>query len=462
MTKTLDIIKGKKSKHIAVDGDEQKEAHLTVHDYSHDNSSLSQKAALDIESASSNTQEYLDNFDPHQDTGTENSLNETSYKIPEISMHTSELTENLDENNLPDLQKVEAEPVLEETPKQEDIATMSFIRKKELLKKSDDAKKIVFMGTGLFAGEIIDRLVLNPHFKVVMIITQPDKKIGRKKSSIHRTFAPNPVRDAATKNGIVLYQPFIIDHDAEKEIQSVSPDILVVASYGRILPKYILDIPPMGAVNVHGSLLPLLRGASPIQNALMQGLDQTGVTIMMMDAGMDTGDILAQETVSFDKHDKADEIIKKVSIIGSQLLIKVLIRYINNDITPIPQDHSIATLCQLIDREDGHIQWTDSTMEIYNRYRALYPWPGIFSYWEATENQMLRIKLRSIYPVTDILTEEEQALMPGTVFIYKDQLCVKTFDSAIIIEAVQPECKAVMPIFDFLNGYKNFEGALLR
>ncbi len=458
MIKNIDIKKGIKPKHITIEDDTQKEAHLTVHDHSHD--IIVQKAYPEstVDGIIPESHDYFEESDSPK------MIDYSQQKPTNIinSDVSGEITEEKYKENLSIADKAVVSSNVKESDINADLENMPFVKKKELLKKSEDAKKVVFMGTGSFAGEIINHLVLDPNFKIVMIITQPDKKIGRKKSTIHRTFAPNPVRDAATKNGIVLYQPLEVDHKAENKIQSMSPDILVVASYGRILPKYILDIPPMGAVNVHGSLLPLLRGASPIQNALMMGLKQTGITIMMMDAGMDTGDILAQETVTIEDHEKAEDVIKRVSIIGAQLLLKILMPYINKNIKPVPQDHSKATLCQLIDREDGHIQWTDTTLEIYNRYRALYPWPGIFSYWEVSKDEMLRIKLRSIYPFTNTLTEEEERFMPGSVFISRDQLCVKTFDTAIIVEAIQPECKAVMPIFDFLNGYKNFTGALLR
>ncbi len=322
---------------------------------------------------------------------------------------------------------------------------------------------VVFMGTGSFAATILQGVYKRPYARVAGIVTQPDKKIGRKKSSINRTLAPNPVRDIAQEKDATLFQPAKMDADAIAQIRAMRPDVIVVASYGKILPKELLEMPEFGAINIHTSLLPQLRGASPAQNALLLGLKETGVTIMQMDEGLDTGDILAQKSTPIKEHEKADELLDRLSHIALELMAEISPRLFTGDITPQPQDHSQATLCQLIDREDGHIQWTQTTQEIYNRYRALYPWPGIFSLWEAQENQMMRLKLRSVYPYDNtLLTDAEKELQPGTVFVGHDQLCVKTFDGALIIEALQPECKAVMPIYDFLNGHKSFEGSVLR
>ncbi len=331
-------------------------------------------------------------------------------------------------------------------------------------KTTIDSKKmcVVFMGTGIFAGNILQEIKKHVDLKKLHIITQPDKKIGRKRSGIHRTLAANPVREFAVKNNISLLQPHKLDTEAITKIKNIQPDIIIVSSYGKILPEEILELPRFGALNVHASLLPKLRGASPVQNALLLGLKETGVTIMKMDKGLDTGDILAQQKTKIQDHEKADELLKRLSKIGASLLVETAYDWIEGKITPIPQDSTQATLCQLIDREDGHIQWTQTTKEIYNRYRALFPWPGIFSYWEETQNQLIRIKLRAIYPFKGKLTEEQENMLPGTVFIGHDQLCIKTFDSAIIVEAVQPECKTVMPVYDFLNGHNTFEGAVLK
>ncbi len=340
----------------------------------------------------------------------------------------------------------------------------STITKDTNIKEDFDPKKtrIMFMGTGSFAGAILEQIKRHAGIENMCITTQPDKKLGRKKSSIHRSLADNPVREFAKKHNVDLHQPHKLNIDTIKKMQLKKIDILIVASYGKIIPKEMLEIPKLAAINVHASLLPKLRGASPVQNALLAGLKETGVTIMKMDSGIDTGDIIAQEKTNIKEHEKADELLSRLSQIGAELLAQTMPKWMQGKIKAISQDSSKATLCQLIDREDGHIQWTQTTDEIYNRYRALHPWPGIFSYWEETKNQLIRIKLRAIYPFTDELSDEQKQLTPGTVFIGRDQLCIKTFDTAIIIEAVQPECKTVMPVYDFLNGHNTFEGAVLK
>ena len=439
MSKITDIKKVSKLKHVSIHSEPEKEVHLSVHETQTNEPALDETAdPLSAEVRQYLTKDYVPPK-PTNEEVVEKEVEKTTSSDAAIAIEAND--------------RSAVDP--------DTTSTRSFSEMKELLKKNDDAVRIVVMGTGIFAGEVIKTLVLNPAFNIVQIITQPDKKLGRKKSSIHRTLAQNLVRDVATTYGIVLYQPHKIDDETVATIESMSPDILIVASYGRILPQRILDIPRLGAINVHGSLLPLLRGASPIQNALMQGLTETGITIMQMDAGMDTGDILAQEKMPIKEHEKADELIMRLANIGGKLLSDTLIKVIKKEITPIPQDHTHATLCQLIDREDGHIQWTDTTAEIYNRFRALYPWPGIFGHWEIADGQLTRIKLRAIFPYNGELTDEQKELMPGTVFIGHDQLCIKTFDTAIIVEAIQPECKAVMPVYDFLNGHKEFEGAVL-
>lgn len=327
------------------------------------------------------------------------------------------------------------------------------------------AKKhtVVFMGTGDFAADILTVLLQSAQYHVASVVTQPDKKIGRKKKpSVNRALAENPVRTIAAHHALSLLQPVRLDDDAIRAIAAHKPDILVVAAYGRILPQKLLDVARVAPVNVHASLLPLLRGASPIHNAILQGHNETGVTIMLMDAGMDTGAILAQERTTITPHEKTSDLSIRLARMGGNLLLPTLDALIADTLSPQPQDSSHATLCQLIEREDGHIQWTETTAEIYNRYRALHPWPGIFGFWEVHEAQIMRIHLRAILPHTAGLDDAHMQLTPGTVFMHHDQLCIKTGDGAIIVETIQPECKAIMPVRDFLNGHKNFDGTILK
>ena len=431
MSKLSDIKKVSKLKHIAVLTDTH-EDHLVVHD---------------TEDVSTDT---ADITEPKVLQGETHSNQSEDLSIPKTAQEQLETKTSI----------ADAQPESDSTITKEESETRSTDTCSE-----DNCPKIIktiFMGTGDFAAYILDEMLTHKKCDLVAIVTQPDKKLGRKKSGINRSLASNRVRDIAVAHNIPLIQPFKFDDITIAQLTNITPDAIVVASYGKILPKEIIDLPKIAAVNIHTSLLPKLRGSSPIQNALLLGLKETGVTIMLMDEGMDTGDILAQEKVSIDDHEKADALTQKLSRVGAKLFIDTCPDIINKKVIPIKQDSSQATLCQMIDREDGHIQWTDTTEEIYNRFRSLYPWPGIFGYWEVAESQMMRIKLRGIYPYAGELTDEQKELLPGTVFIARDQLCIKTFDTAVILEAIQPECKAVMPIYDFLNGYKNFEGAVLR
>ncbi|MFA5985834.1 MAG: methionyl-tRNA formyltransferase [Parcubacteria group bacterium] len=390
-----------------------------------------------------------------------------------VSVHEDISTENLQENPVSllkdsdetQLQNAEtstpAETPLTQSPSPAE-APLPTQEKKPFPKKHTGTIKTIFMGTGEFASHILNEMLAHAKCNLAAVITQPEKKLGRKKTGINRALALNPVRDVAMQNNIPLIQPYKFDAETIDKIKSIAPDAIVVASYGKILPQEVLKIPKIGAINIHTSLLPKLRGSSPIQNALLLGYKETGVTIMRMDTGMDTGAIFAQEKVTIEDHEKADELTQKLSRVGAKLFIETCPKILDHSITPTEQDSAQATLCQMIDREDGHIQWTDTTEEIYNRYRALYPWPGIFGYWEVRESHIIRIKLRGIYPFTGELSDEQKDLLPGTVFIARDQLCIKTFDTAIILESIQPECKAVMPVYDFLNGYKDFEGAVLH
>lgn len=321
----------------------------------------------------------------------------------------------------------------------------------------------VFLGTGTFAATILEIVRATRQCRVSMIVTQPDRKVGRKTRADGRDVAKNAVRDIALEHGIALIQPPKLDDTTIDLIATQHPDVLVVASYGRILPQRLLDVPRIAPLNVHASLLPKFRGASPIHNAILHGATETGVTIMLMDAGMDTGAIVAQESTPIAPHEKTDELSARLARIGGRLLVTTL-HAISDDMPPAAraQDDADATLCQLIEREDGHIQWMDGTADIYNRYRALYPWPGVFGFWEIAENHIIRVHLRSIAPYTETLRDDERAAMPGTVYLRDGQMHVRTGDGAIVVHTLQQECKTTMSARDFLNGHNHFNGAVLK
>jgi methionyl-tRNA formyltransferase len=334
---------------------------------------------------------------------------------------------------------------------------------KELQSKKADQKskaknskaiklKTVFMGTSHLAKNILEALAENK-YNIVGCFTQTDKKSGRDKE-----IKTNPVKEFCLKNNIKVFQPDKFDSEAISSVKSLNPDLIIVAAYGRILPESVLNMPGFGAVNVHPSLLPRFRGSSPIQNALLLGEKETGVTIMLMDKGMDTGDILAQEKIAIDDADTSIVLTEKLTVLAKELLIKTLPLWIERKIDPVKQDNSKAISNQLIEREDGHIFWEDEAENIYNRWRAFQPWPGIFGFWESNgilqRIKFLKIKFQK--------TDPEAKHNIGEVFELGDQIGVQTIKGVIILEELQLEGKSPAPIKDFANGYKNFVSSILK
>lgn len=311
--------------------------------------------------------------------------------------------------------------------------------------------RIVFMGTPELASDSLSAL-LKTGYNVVGVVTKPDLPAGRKQEILE-----SPVKKVAKAAAIPVLQPARLDAEAVAEIGSLKPDLIIVAAYGRILPKAVLDLPGFGCVNIHASLLPKYRGASPIQNALLAGETETGITLMQMDEGLDTGAIIRQKSLAIDPDDTQETLTPKLSALAAELLLDTLPDFVRRRLTPVPQDDSQATLCQLIEREDGRILWNQSAAEIYNRYRALTPWPGVFSYWKI-DDAFLRLKLHRIRKADNA----GDAAPYGSVVSFEDGAAVQTAEGLIVLEEVQLEGKGRMPIRDFLNGNSQFLGGRLE
>ncbi len=235
--------------------------------------------------------------------------------------------------------------------------------------------RIVFMGTPEFAVPSLKALLQSDH-NVVGVVTQPDRPKGR-----GQELAASPVKQLAARHTIPILQPLKMKDQAFLDALSAwKPDLIVVTAFGRILPKVVLDLPPHGCINVHASLLPKYRGAGPIQWAIIRGEQETGITTMLMDEGMDTGAILLQETVSITPDDTAGTLSSKLADVGGRLLIETLARLLNGTITPRPQDSSRATMAPLLKKEDGLLDWTLPALDLANRVRGLSPWPGAYTY----------------------------------------------------------------------------------
>ncbi len=293
--------------------------------------------------------------------------------------------------------------------------------------------KIAFFGTHEFGVTILESLTTDDRFSVDLVITQPDKPVGRK-----QILTSSPVKLAAEKLGIKIEQPETLkDFHLEKD----TFDVAVTAQYGLLIPSHLFTETKHGFINVHTSLLPKYRGASPIQTALINGETETGVTIMIMDAGMDTGDILSQEKITISSDETYPELDTRLAKIGSTLLLKTVLEYIEGKIIPQKQDESKVTLCKKLSRDDGKIDWNKTTEEIYNLYRGTTPWPGI---WTTLNGE--RVKLLEIKPA-------HEKLDPGYIRCEENTILVGTRDGSIKIEKIQFEGKQSLDVNACLAGY---------
>lgn len=237
------------------------------------------------------------------------------------------------------------------------------------------ALRIIFMGTPELAAASLAALLREPAFQVVAVVTQPDRPKGR-----DLKLQPSPVKELALANNLPVLQPLKArDEKFVATLRDFCPDLIAVAAFGQILPQSILSLPRFGCLNVHTSLLPKYRGAAPIQSAIMNGDAETGVTIMKMDVGLDTGDILTQQRTAIVASDNAATLHDRLAQIGAELLVTTIVDFTSGRITPTPQAHDQATHVSKLRKEDGRIQWSQPAVQIWNRIRAFTPWPGAFT-----------------------------------------------------------------------------------
>ena len=300
--------------------------------------------------------------------------------------------------------------------------------------------KIIFAGTSEFGLPCLKSLIENDLFEVVAVITQPDKKQGRKQE-----LTPSPVKQKAQEKGLEVWQPAKIE-DIADSIQELSPDVMVVVSYGQIIPEDILNIPEYGSINVHGSLLPRYRGAAVIPAPIRHGDKKSGVTIIKMDSGLDTGDILEQKEIELDLKETSSSLHDKLAELGGDIIIPTLTSYIKGEITPQPQDGSRADYVKTLTKKDGHLDWTRPAREIEREVRALNPWPGTFGY---INGKMLKI----LETDNQIKPNSEQS--PGILFVDKENnLNLQCGQGVLKIERLQPEGKKSLTAPEFLQGYQ--------
>lgn len=306
--------------------------------------------------------------------------------------------------------------------------------------------RVVFMGTSSFAVPSLEALVSAGH-EVVAVITQPDRPSGR-----GRQMHQSPVKQVAERLSLPVFQPEKIrEANSVEKVRSYGPlDAIVVASFGQIIPQSILDIPKYGSINVHASLLPKYRGAAPIHYSIMQGDKVTGVTTMMMDAGLDTGDMLLKRETEIEPQETTGELEPRLAQIGAELLIETLDRLERGDIERIPQDNSQATVARSIKREQGIIDWNKPAFEIVNLVRAFSPRPGAFTSLEGTQ---IRVNIAETGPETGGKSTGE------VVEVSKDSILVAAGEGSVLLIEIQPENRRRMNAGEFARGARLSAGA---
>ena len=307
-------------------------------------------------------------------------------------------------------------------------------------------ERLVFMGTPDFAVPVLEALI--GRYEIAGVVTQPDRRAKR-----GRKLEASPVKVVALAHDLpVLQPPSLRRPDVVAELRALAPDVIVVAAYGHILRAEVLAIPPRGCLNVHASLLPRCRGAAPIAAAILAGEKETGVTIMLMDEGMDTGPILSQAACSISPQDTRESLGARLAQLGADLMMDTLPRWLAGEIEPRPQDHSQATYCRIIAKQDGLIDWSQSAVEIWRRSRAYHPWPGAYTFWRGKLLKVLR---------AEALPQWSGEGEPGRVMALDEGLAVVTGEGALLLGEVQLAGKRALSAEDFARGQRDFVGSVL-
>jgi methionyl-tRNA formyltransferase len=320
--------------------------------------------------------------------------------------------------------------------------------------------RMVFMGTPEFALPSL-RLLVDAGYNIVGVYTRPDRLAGR-----GRVLTPPAVKTAALEYGLPVFQPPGLRRpEAVEELAALEPDVIVVCAFGVILRQPVLDIPPKGVLNIHPSLLPRHRGASPIAGAILAGDEQTGVTIMLLDPGMDTGPILSQRTISISPWDTGGSLGQTLAELGAELLLEVLPRWLADEIAPQPQDDSLATYTSLLQKEDGVIDWNLPAVDIWRRVRALNPWPGA-----STTLAGETLLIWEAWPLSDggagppgtvlPLTPEQAQVLPPEAG-EKETLAVQTGEGLLVILRLQRAGRRSLSAAEFMRGQRDLFGRRL-
>ena len=329
--------------------------------------------------------------------------------------------------------------------------------------------KIVFFGTPQFAVSSLEKLVINPKFEVFGVVTQPDKRRGRGNQMI-----PSPVKAVAIAQQLPVWQPQRLKKDAEtlNQLKQLEADVFVVVAYGQILSQEILDMPKLGCINVHGSILPKYRGAAPIQRSIANGEAEVGITTMLMDAGMDTGSMLLKASIPIQLLDNAHQLAETLSNVGADLLVETLVKLERQEIQPIPQDSAQATYAPLIQKQDYYLNWSHKAIDLHNQIRGLFPdcvakfrsemlkitatAPIGAAYWSALPTNLQALE--------DNLSLSSVSGKAGEVVSIAKKLgpIVQTGEGLLLLLEVQMAGKRIQSGWDFVNGMRLSVGEVLE
>lgn len=301
--------------------------------------------------------------------------------------------------------------------------------------------RILFFGTPLFAVPSL-RALLQSGDEVIAVVTQPDKKKGR-----GRVVTPPPIKEVAADNGIPILQPSSMKEPSFiGELEHLNPGMIVVVAYGKILPSQVLGLTLHGCINVHASLLPKYRGAAPIQWAIINGEKKTGITTMLMDKGLDTGDILLQEEVEISDDDTAETLGKRLADTGASLLMQTIVKIRDGSLKAIPQSGN-PSYAPPLKKEDGKINWGKTAAEIFNLVRGMYPWPCAYCYLNKERIKITKVRVLGGHGMAGRIDEADGELVVGTG------------EGLISVMELQPEGKRLMSVKDFLQGRRLKKGA---
>jgi methionyl-tRNA formyltransferase len=305
--------------------------------------------------------------------------------------------------------------------------------------------KLFFFGTHNFAANILEKIFASNKFNIVGVVTAPDRHVGR-----NQAISKSAVKIIAEKIQAPIYQPESLKNFLPPEL--AQSDLALVVEYGKIIPIDIINAPKYKTLNIHGSILPSYRGASPIQTALLNGEKETGITLMLIDAKMDHGPILAIKETQIQPNEMKDDLSHRLSNLAADLFISVAPEYILNKITPKEQDHLSATYCHILSRDDGKINFSNSAEQIFNQYRALSPWPGIWC-WHGQK----RLKLQKI------CLSDNSIIEPGKIVFDNSKILIGCGQNSVLeAQILQWEGKKELTAKDFINGNSNINGIILN